>query len=220
MRLSKVFTAALFTAAASLSALAQQPAGARPTPARPAPAVSAPAASGAAAAAAVGPIAIIDIQAFGDEKTGIKRLGAAYETLRREFKPRQDELNTLRTRYDALTKELETLQKSNVADQTSIQKKIDDLANLEKDIKRKQEDAQAALEKREGELTQPVWDDINAALRAFAQQRGISLIFEKSKLAGNGLLFVVNDSMDITGAFVAEYNQRNPATAAAAPARP
>ncbi len=218
MRLSKVFTAFAFTAAATLTALAQQPAGgARPATAPARPATSAPSPT---AGAAVGPIAIIDIQAFGDQKVGINRLRAAYDTLEREFKPRQDELRTMRTRYETLGKELDTLQKSNVADQTSIQKKIDDLQNLEKDIKRKQEDAQAALEKRENELTQPVWDDINNALRAFAQQRGISLIFEKSKLAGNGLLFVVNDSMDITPAFVAEYNQRNPATAASAPGRP
>ena len=215
MRLSKVFTAIVFTAAAALSALAQQPAGgARTTPARPA------AAAATASGTAAGPIAIIDIQAFGAEQGGINRLRAAYQTLEREFKPRQDELRTMRQRYETLGKELETLQKGNVADPTSLQKKIDDLQNLEKEIKRKQEDAQGLLERREAELTQPVWDDINNALRAFAQQRGISLIFEKSKLSGNGLLFVVNDAMDITPAFVAEYNQRNPATASAAPARP
>jgi Skp family chaperone for outer membrane proteins len=166
-----------------------------------------------------GTIATIDIQSFGDQKGGVAKLLAAYATLEREFKPRQDELRTLRTRYEALGKELEQLQKAaQAADPSSLQKKADDLANLEKEIKRKAEDAQAAVERREQELTGPVWEDINNALRAFAAQRGISIILERSRLAGNNLIFVVNDNMDITREFITQYNQRNPATAAAAPA--
>lgn len=215
--MKKAITAVVFAAATGLSAFAQQPAGGRPatTPAtRPAaPAATSPAPSGGASASAN--IAIIDISAFGDEKAGIARLMNAYATLRREFKPRQDELQTLRTRYEALGKELEQIK--NVSDDKTLNAKAEQMQNLEKEIKRKGEDAQAAVQKREDELTSPVWDDINNALRAFAAQRGISLIFEKSKLASNGLLFVVNDSVDITRAFIAEYNQRNPASAAAAP---
>jgi len=216
--MKKAITAVVFAAATTLSAFAQQPAGGRPattTPAtRPAaPAATSPAPSGGASASAN--IAIIDISAFGDEKAGIARLMNAYATLRREFKPRQDELQTLRTRYEALGKELEQIK--NVSDDKTLNAKAEQMQNLEKEIKRKGEDAQAAVQKREDELTSPVWDDINNALRTFAAQRGISLIFEKSKLASNGLLFVVNDSVDITRAFIAEYNQRNPASAAAAP---
>jgi outer membrane protein len=202
--MKKAITAVVFAAATGLSAFAQQPAGARP-------AASASAPQGGAAAN----IAIIDIQAFGDEKAGIARLMNAYATLRREFKPRQDELQTLKTRYETLGKEYEQISK--VSDDKALNAKLEQMQALEKEIKRKQEDAQAAVQKREDELTSPVWDDINNALRAFAAQRGISLIFEKSKLAGNGLLFVVNDSVDITRAFIADYNQRNPASAAAAP---
>jgi Skp family chaperone for outer membrane proteins len=209
MRLFRSITAALFVAALGVSAVAQQPAGrpAATTPAASRPASAAPSATGGAN------IAIIDIGAFGDEKTGIARLIGAYSTLQREFKPRQDELATMRTRGQNLLKEFDNLSKSNVADPSSLTKKQDELQTLEKEIKRKQEDAQAAVAKRESELTEPIWDDVNKALRAFAAQRGISVIFEKSKLAGNGLMFVVNDSVDITSAFIAEYNQRNPATA-------
>ena len=219
MRLTRSITAAFFLAASSVVAAAQQPAG-RPAAAtanRPtSPAATAPATSNAAPGATQ--IAVIDIQSFGDQKAGIARLISAYATLEREFKPRQDELRTLRQRYEAAGKEYENLQKGGAAvAPDSLAKKVDEMQNLEKEIKRKQEDAQQALERREGELTKPVWDDINSALRAFAAQRGISLIFEMSKLSGNGLLFVVNDNMDITRAFVAEYNQRNPATASAAP---
>jgi outer membrane protein len=226
MRIKRAITAVVFAAATTASAAVAQtparPAGggaAAPPPQRPpatAPATSAPVPQVGTGA---GTIATIDIQAFGDQKSGIARLLSAYATLEREFKPRQDELRTLRTRYEALGKELEQLQKAaSAVDQTSLQKKVDEMANLEKDIKRKQEDAQAAVERREQELTGPVWDDINNALRAYAAQRGISIILERSRLAGNNLIFVVNDNMDITREFITQYNQRNPATAAAAPA--
>ncbi len=220
MRVTRIISAAIFVAAATLASVAQQPAASRPatgtTPPRtasPAPSTSAPAQTGASLADAK--IAVIDMQAFGDQKSGIARLLSAYTALEREFKPRQDELRTLRTRGEALTKELENLQKaSGAVDPTSVQKKVDEIQNLEKEIKRKQEDAQQLLEKREGELTGPVWEDISNALRTFAQQRGISIILEKSRLAGNQLIFVVDDKMDITRAFIAEYNQRNPASTA------
>jgi outer membrane protein len=215
--MKKAITAVVFATAAAVSAVAQQqqPAAGRPPAAatRPAAPASSPAPTGGSVASAN--IAIIDISAFGDEKAGIGRLMNAYATLRREFKPRQDELQTLRTRYEALGKELEQIK--NVSDDKTLNAKAEQMQNLEKEIKRKGEDAQAAVQKREDELTSPVWDDINNALRAFASQRGISLIFEKSKLASNGLLFVVNDSVDITRAFIADYNQRNPASSAAAP---
>ena len=215
--MKKAITAVVFAAATAVSALAQQPAAGRPAAgaaARPtAPAATSAAPQGGGIASAN--IAIIDIQAFGDEKAGIARLMNAYATLRREFKPRQDELQTLKTRYETLGKEVEQISK--VSDDKALNAKVEQMQTLEKEIKRKQEDAQAAVQKREDELTGPVWDDINSSLRSFAAQRGITIILEKSKLAGNGLIFVVNDSVDITRAFIADYNQRNPSSAAAAP---
>lgn len=223
MRIKRAITAVLFAAATAAAASAQpaRPAGAgaaapQQQPAR--PAATAPAPQTSAAPTVAGPIATIDIEAFGDQKAGIARLLSAYATLEREFKPRQDELNNMRTRGQALAKEYENLQKAAVADPASMQKKLEEMQNLDKEIKRKQEDAQTAVQKREGELTGPIWDDINNALRAYASQRGISVILERSRLQGNNLIFVVNDSMDITRDFITQYNQRNPATAAAAPA--
>lgn len=213
MRLTRIISAAIFMAAFSTAAFAQQtanrPAGAGAnTPAR--PATSAPAQTSIGDAK----IAVIDLQAFGDEKEGIARLLSAYTSLEREFKPRQDELRTLRTRGETLAKEYDNLQKATGAvDPTSLQRKLDEMQTIEKEIKRKQEDAQQMFERREGELTGPVWQDINNALRAFAQQRGISIILEKSRLSGNNLIFFVDDKADITKAFITEYNQRNPATA-------
>ncbi|HVF56547.1 MAG TPA: OmpH family outer membrane protein [Pyrinomonadaceae bacterium] len=205
MKLFRTIAAATFFAAITIvTANAQAPAGRQPA------ASPAPAQGGAAGVVADTKMAIIDLQAFGDQKAGIARLINAYSALDREVKPRRDEIQQLRTRYEQIVKDIDATK--NLAKPEELNAKAEQAANLEKDIKRKQEDGQAFLEKREGELTAPVWTDINRALRAFAAQRGITVIFEKSKL--EGVMFVVNDGADITRAFIADYNQRNPASAA------
>ncbi len=198
MKLIRIIAAASFLAAASLTAFAQQPAGA-----------TRPAATAPASVPADVKIAVIDITAFGDQKAGIARLVNAYTTLEREFKPRRDELTQMKTRYDQILKDIDATK--TVADEKTLNAKAEQAQLLEKEMKRKQEDGQAAIAKREDELTAPIWEDINNALRAYAAQRGITVIFEKNKLGG--VMFVVNDGVDITRAFIADYNQRNPATA-------
>jgi Skp family chaperone for outer membrane proteins len=205
----KTFFAAAFAALAAVTASAQTPAASRP-----AASPAAPAQVGSAAIAE-GKFAIIDTDAFNDPTQGIKRLVAAFQTVEREFKPRRDEIQGLKTRYDALVKEVNETKA--VADQKALAAKADQAQQLEIEIKRKQEDGQKALDKRVSDLTGPVYQDIGSALQAYAKARGLSVIFDVSKM--QGVVMVVNEGVDITGAFIADYNQRNPAaTAAAAPA--
>ena len=87
------------------------------------------------------------------------------------------------------------------------QEKID---QMKKDYTRKGEDAQAAFNKRLEEVLNPVYEEIGKALDAFAKARGITLILDVTKVQG---IVSAADSMDITRAFIAEYNSKNPATA-------
>jgi Skp family chaperone for outer membrane proteins len=212
-----VAAAALLTFAA-LGANAQAPAGTRPaaTPA-PRPAASAPAQGGAIAE---GKFAVVDTDAFQDPKEGIARLVSAAATVDREFKPKRDEIQQLQTRYEALGKQIQDTQK--VADPKALQTLVDQAETLKSDIERKQQDGQRAIQKRWAELSSPIFTDINNALRAYAQARGVSVVFDLSKM--EGVVMVVNpQGIDLTAGFIAEYNQRNPATTAAAgstPARP
>jgi Skp family chaperone for outer membrane proteins len=209
------FFAAAFAATAALTASAQTTPASRPAaPVQPRP--TAPAAGGAVTVAE-GKFAIIDTEAFGDAKEGIQRLVAAFQTVEREFKPRRDDIQSLKTRYDALVKEVNDTKA--VADQKAIAAKADQAQQLEIEIKRKQEDGQKALDKRVQEVTGPVYTDIGNALQAYAKARGLTVVFDVSKM--QGVVMVVDGSIDITNAFIADYNQRNPATtAAAAPGRP
>jgi Skp family chaperone for outer membrane proteins len=201
--------AAALAAFASVAAFGQ-------TAQRPA-ASPAPAQGGGAIADAR--FAVIDTDAFADQNQGIKRLVAAYQTLDREFKPRRDSVQQLQTRYDALVKEINETQK--VADQKTIAAKADQAEQLKTQIEREQQDGQKALEKRAQDLLGPVQQDISNALIAFAKQRGISVVFDLSKLGNVVMLVNEKDPINITDAFIADYNQRNPAsTASTAPGRP
>jgi Skp family chaperone for outer membrane proteins len=201
------FFAAAFAATAALTASAQTQPAARPAAPAPAGAVT----------VAEGKFAIIDTESFGDQKDGIKRLVAAFQTVEREFKPRRDEIQSLRTRYDALVKEVNDTKA--VAAPAALAAKADQAEQLKVEIERKQQDGQKALDKRVQELTGPVYQDIGNALQAYAKARGLSVVFDVSKM--QGVVMVVDGGIDITNAFIAEYNTRNPAsTAAAAPATP
>ena len=207
MKNFRLIAAALMLAAMiAVSASAQtRPAGT--TPARPAAPQTTPAASNAPVPDTK--IAFIDTGAFGEEKIGITRFVNAMKSLEREFKPRQDELNTMQNRIKALADEISKTQ--SVADPKTIQAKQDEGERLQRDLKYKQDQADADFKKRYTDVVSPISSDIGKALDAFATQRGITMILDISKLAP--AVLTVNPAMDVTQAFINEYNSTHPATA-------
>ena len=188
----------LTTAAFCVSAQQQQ----RPaTPANP------PAGAPQTVAVPDSKMAMIYSDAFLDPKAGIARFNSLLGTLNREFQPRQAELQGLQTRINTLSKEIDDTQ--NVADPNALRTKRDQLAQLNTEFKRKGEDAEAAYAKRRQEIFMPLQKDIGTALEAFAKARGITVIID-----GSSVPFAYTaDSIDITKAFIAEFNSKNPATA-------
>jgi Skp family chaperone for outer membrane proteins len=79
---------------------------------------------------------------------------------------------------------------------------------------RKTEDAQSAYQKRLQDMLGPVYDDIGKALDAFAKAHGITLILDVTKIQG---IVSADGSLDITKAFITEFNSKNPATASLTP---
>jgi len=152
-------------------------------------------------------MAMIYSDAFLDPKTGIARFNSLLATLNREFQPRQAELQAMQTKIETLTKEIESTQ--NVADPNAIRQKRDQLEQLNTDIKRKGEDAQAAYNKRRQEIFSPLQEDIGKALEVFAKARGITVIVDGSQVP----VVYAAENIDITRAFINEFNSKNPATA-------
>lgn len=212
-----IFAATLMTAAAALAVNAQ-PAAGRPaatTPAAPRPAATAPAATAPAASAQLGEakIALIDTGAFADDKQGIARMVAAVKRVEAQFQTIRTDLQGMRANLERLTKEIRDTQ--GVAAPDAIAKKTEQAEALDKEIKRKGEDAQANYQKAMRDALQPVQQDILKALEAYAKGRGITVIIDAAQVP----ILYATPNMDITAAFIADYNQRNPASAAAAAPR-
>ncbi|HEY6805084.1 MAG TPA: OmpH family outer membrane protein [Pyrinomonadaceae bacterium] len=189
---------ALLTTVAIISVSAQQPKpGTAPAAAAPQTNVAVPDSK----------MALIYSEAFTDPKNGINRFGSLLTTLNREFQPRQTELNTLDQKIQQLTKEINDTQA--VADPKTIATKRDQLEQLQTDYKRKGEDAQAAYGRRRQEIFAPLQEDIGKALEAFAKARGITVIVDGSQVP----VVYAADSIDITKAFIIDFNTKNPATA-------
>lgn len=178
------------------SALAQT----RPAPAQPAP-------SQASAPIPDSKIAVIYSAAFTDAKSGIARFGTLVNVLNKEFDIKKKELDALQLKAQQLNDDIEKTK--NVADPKQIQLKTDQLEELKKDFKRKSEDAQSLYEKRQEEIFQPLQDDIGKALETYAKARGINVVIDGSRVP----VVYAADSLDITRAFITEFNTKNPATA-------
>jgi len=198
MKIARYFAVVAVLAIVMASASAQQ---------RPAPAAAAPATQ-STVAVPDSKIAMIYSDAFMDPKTGIAKFSSLLNTLNREFQPRQTELQGLQTRINTLTKEINDTQ--SVADPNTIRQKRDQLEQLNTEIKRKGEDAEAAYNKRRQDIFMPLQQDIGKALEAFAKARGITVIVDGSQVP----VVYAAESIDITRAFINEFNSKNPATAA------
>jgi outer membrane protein len=193
--------------AISVNAQQQRPAGA---PAQPAPTPTAPAAT---VALPMSKMAVIYTDLFLDQKSGIGKFNNVVNKLNGEFAKLKDDLTQMQNRAQALETEITKLREApegTPIDQRSLQAKIDQLEQLKKDIQRKGEDAQASYNRRRQELFTPLQDEIGKALEAFAKARGINVIIDAAQVP---LLFA-DEKIDITRAFIADFNSKNPVTAA------
>ena len=164
-----------------------------------------------------GKIAVIYSEAFQDPTNGIAKFAATITKLNAEFKPIQDELTQTAARLRTMQDEINKMQQGNpAATPQQIQAKIDQFDDQKKNYDRKGEDAKANYAKRRADLLGPLQDEIGKALDTFGKAHGIMMILDGSQLP----LVYTADGVDVTRAFIAEYNSKNPATTTAATPRP
>ena len=153
---------------------------------------------------------------FFDAKAGISKFTTVLTKLNGEFQKQKDELTQMQTRQQQLQDEVTRLQNAPAGtpiDQKSITAKVEQLEQLKREGQRKGEDAQAAYNKRRGELFAPLQEEVGKALEGFAKARGINIILDGTQVP----LIYAADSIDITRAFIAEFNSKNPVTASTTP---
>jgi len=159
----------------------------------------------------VSKVAVIFSEAFQDSKVGIARFNVLLTKLNSEFQKTQDDLNQTAQRITQLSEDVNKTR--NVADPKVTQQKIDQLDQLKKDYQRKGEDAQAAYQRRRAEVLGPLQEDVGKALSAYAKSNAISIIIDGSQVQG---ILYASDAIDITRAFISDFNIKNPATASVA----
>ena len=206
---------ALIVLAFAATISAQQPA--RPTTAQPTPT---PAPTTAAPPAVVAlpnsKVAVIYSDAFMDPKAGIAKFSSVLAKLNGEFKAVKDELTAMQNRAQLLEDEINKLRaapEGTPIDQRALQTKIDQLEQLKKDIQRKAEDAQNSYNRRRQELFEPLQREIAVALETFAKTRSITVMIDASAVP----LMYAAENIDITKAFIADFNSKNPVAASATP---
>jgi Skp family chaperone for outer membrane proteins len=183
-------------------------------------AISAFAQTGAGATQTGFKIAVVNTQAFDDEKGGIAKYTGAMNALETEFKGVTTELQTLGARHDSLAKEIQTYRdqasdpkRTVPIDEKTVQAKVDEIQALEVTIKRKQEDANARATRRRDEVLGPIMLDIGNALQDYAKQKGYAIILDAVKMYQEGSLLALGPQTDVTKDFIVFYNARPSGTA-------
>ena len=205
------------TGIVAISAIAQTP---RPTPTpAPKPAATPTPAPRATATPAVANtpvpqsrIALIDTTAFGDEKTGIYRYVDAARAIQNEFKTRTDEVRNLENRLNALGNEIDALMKVTPVNQQAVQAKQQQGQSLQAEYNTKKAKLDEDVGKRYEQVVSPISTQIGAAMDQFAAQRGITMTLDSSKLLP--VILTAVPAIDLTQAFIDEFNRKNPRPAA------
>lgn len=157
-------------------------------------------------------VAIIDSQAFSDEKGGIARVMTAMQAIETKFLPLRTELRGMRERLATMRSDLQ--KKRQVQDPKLTAQQSEAADRLEVDIKRKAEDATSSYQRESLAALDPLQKEIGTALTAYAQSRGVTLLIDVNRVP----VVYAAASVDITKDFIADYNRTHPAGAAPAPA--
>jgi Skp family chaperone for outer membrane proteins len=157
-------------------------------------------------------IGIIDSSRFADEKTGIARVMTAMKQLEVKFQPLRTEIRGMRDRLNTMRADLQ--KKRAIQDAATTARQAEEADNLEIQIKRKAEDAQVSYQKETLAIMEPLQNDLGNAVIAFAQSKGITLVLDANRVP----IIYAATSLDITQDFINDYNRKNPAGSAPAPA--
>lgn len=145
-------------------------------------------------------IAVIDSSRFGDEKNGIIRYVYIMKRLNREL--------YVLGHPTTAEKRLKSLIDQMPMDGPKMSEaKIAEIERLRDQAKRESEDREAIYERARKEALRPIEQDIATALKEFAKKRGIMLVMDVVSTPG---LLMADPATEITDAFIAEFNSKNP----------
>ncbi|MBO0723580.1 MAG: OmpH family outer membrane protein [Blastocatellia bacterium] len=189
----------------ALAAIAQTP---TPPPKTTSATSSAPAAGSAPSGGTgvEGKVAYLNVAQFTQ---GIAELKVKIDALYSEFAPKDKELQSEEEALNNLKSKISN-QGGTVSPQTRQQWQ-DELAQKDREFKRKTEDYGAAGQKKLNDVSAPIYNKISDFLKKYCQQRGIVLVLDGGRAYEAGVLIWGTQAADITKDFMDEYNKANPA---------
>lgn len=128
-------------------------------------------------------VALIDSYIFQNAQLGIKKLLDLQNNLNVEFKPRQEEVESMSKKYNELKKRIE----QNTNDNAARQKLVDEAIALESTIRRKSEDYDGQLKKRYQAVMSPLQEQIGTHLKTWCRKKGFIGLIDVAK-DNNGLI--------------------------------
>ena len=160
-------------------------------------------------------VAFVDTSAFGDPQKGITRLVHAVELVEGEFALRRAELVEMHERLQKQMQEfafagpIPTDPRPMTPERRKQSREKAEV--MRREFERKQEEVQRAYSNRLKEVAAPVYEDIRRSLKAFAESRGITILIDASSLSCPiGCDVESAADLNITTAFIAEYNRLHP----------
>jgi Skp family chaperone for outer membrane proteins len=154
--------------------------------------------------AAIPNIAVIDTAAFMDQKFGINRMMSAVQQLNAKYRPLSVELIGMRKQLDAMRFDIKM--NKGIQDPQLIAQQTAEADRLDMQLKQKSEEAQAKYNTDRMAFFDPLEKDVRNALNAYAQAKGIALLFDSNKVP---VLFSA-PHVNITRDFIADFNRTHP----------
>lgn len=172
-----------------------------------------PLAQGQNPAAASDPPSKVAVIAFQAAVAKTNEGQKSFAELEKKYAPKQDQINTLKTQVDSLTKQLQTEgPKLSDTERASRAKEIDDKTKeLNRTADEARTDFQQEVSQAYGGLAAKVYD----VMKSYAEQKGYTLVLDYSGQQ-TPVLFA-GQSTDITDAVIEAYNTKS-GVAAPAPA--
>ena len=156
-------------------------------------------------------IAVINTDAFADERTGIKRVVHALKKAELESRRREQEVADAQQRINQLSNELnESARSSEAQAEQEIRQKREQFDQLRNELQRKIAEQQSLASNLKKESLAPIDAELQRAMIAFARSRGFTLLLDQSK--DNAIVIWAADSIDLTKDFIKDFNSKFPTT--------
>ncbi len=159
----------------------------------------------AAAPAAPAPPSKIAVVAFQIAVAQTNEGQRTFGDLEKKFQPKQDQLKSLSTEIDNLTKQLQT-QGATLTD-AQRNERSSAIETKKKQLERDADDAKSDFQQQMNDLYQGLASKVYDVMQSYAQQQGYTMILDISQ-QGSPVLFASTDT-NITKAVIDAYNVKS-----------